>query len=379
MARLPGCSVTALLLLVVFATALSPLQSVAAQGRISGSVRDSTGVGIAGAQIAAVGTELRVESDAAGRFLFGKVPNGPTTLYVRRLGFAPVSIGVDVRSDSTVAVTVTVAEIARALTPVVVRAQYPRRYAGYLAGFYERRDRGFGRFISGDDIQKRDPIHLTDMLRMVPGIGVSSPATGDAHVRIRGNRCAPLVWLDGTPAAAAEFDLDALVPTSVAGIEIYSGVAGVPMEFVMPFGPTACGTILIWSRHGEPRERAPKPITAAQLASLVTNLQAYTADQVQEPARVEASAPVAPLYPDSLYKAHVPGHVVVEFVVDSSGQVDPATVGVVSSTNPLFTDAVRRAFPAARFTAAVVGGRPVAQVVRQPFSFVVPSNGATLP
>lgn len=372
MDRLPQCPVALWSLVVVFAAAISPLHSISAQGQIAGLVRDTTGAGIAGAQISIAGIDLRVESDASGRFVLARVPTGPTMLFVRRLGFTPTSVAVVVRSDSTVSVTVTVAEIARELSPVVVRAQRPSHYTGYLAGFYERRDRGFGRFITGDEIRKRDPIQLTDMLRSVPGIRVSSPGVGDASVRIRGNQCAPLVWLDGMAAAAAEFDIDALSPISIAGIEIYSGIASVPGEFVMPFGRTPCGTIVIWSRQGE--RRPGKTLTAAQLASLVANLQAYTADQVEEAVRTDASAPVAPLYPESLYKARVPGRVVVEFVVDTTGQADVSTLGVVSSTDPLFTEAVRRAFPAARFRPARLGGRPVPQVVRQPFSFVVPSK-----
>lgn len=365
------CSAALWSLAVVSGTALSPLHRVAAQGRVAGLVRDTTGVGIAGAQVTISGSVLRAESDASGKFFLEKVPTGPTTLLVRRLGFAPVSVPVVVRSDSTVPVTVTIAQTARELNPVVVRAQRVRHYTGYLAGFNERRDRGFGRFITGDEIRKRDPLELTDLLRTIPGIHVSASGLGDARVRIRSNQCAPLVWLDGMAAAAAEFDLDALAPMSIAGIEIYSGIATVPAEFVMPFGRTPCGTIIIWSRQGE--RRPAKAITAAELASLVANLQAYTADQVEEPARADASAPVAPLYPESLYKARVPGRVVVEFVVDSTGEVNMATLGVVSSTDPLFTDAVRRAFPAARFKPARVGARPVAQVVRQPFSFVVPA------
>lgn len=358
--------------LLALGAVLLPLHIAAAQGQIAGVVRDSGGAGIAGAQIIITGTGLRAESDDAGKFVLARVPAGPAALRVRRLGFAPVSASVVVQSGGTAPLTIIVTEAARGLSPVIVHAQGHRQYTGYLAEFYERRDRGFGHFITGDEIQRRDPIKLTDMLRTFPGINVLPSAIGDGSIRMRGNRCAPLVWLDGMPAAAAEFDLDALIPTSVAGIEIYPGPSTVPPQFVLPFGPTACGTIVVWSRHGE-RSRG-KPISAAELAALVANLQVYTADQVDEPARVDAAAPITPLYPESLYKTRMPGRVVAEFVVDTAGHAEMQTFGVVSSTDPLFTEAVRSALPDARFRPAKVTGRTVPQLVRQPFAFVIQAD-----
>lgn len=360
--------------LVALAAAVSPYHSATAQGRVAGSVRDTTGAGVAGAEISVAGTALTAQSDETGAFALAGLPPGPAQVRVRRLGFAPAAESVLVRTGATTPFTITIVEVARQLTPVVIRAERYRRYTGYLADFYERRDRGFGRFITGDEIERRDPMRLTDMLRTVPGMNVATPALGASHVRIRGNTCAPVVWLDGTPALAAEFDLDALAPKSVAAIEIYSGPAAVPPQFVVPFGPTACGTIVIWSRQGEPRQRRRRAVTAAQLDTLVTKQQAFTAERVDTPARADAAAPIAPVYPDSLYRAQVPGRVVVEFVVDTAGRAAIETLGVVSSTDPLFTGAVRRAIPEARFTPARIAGRPVPQVVRQAFAFVIPAD-----
>lgn len=363
-----------MLAVVALSIACLPVHSAAAQGRVAGVVRDTSGVGIAGAEISLTGTDVRAESDEEGKFLLTRVPVGEAAIRVRRLGFTPTSASVVVRDNTTAPLSITVTEVARELRPVVVHAQQHRTYTGYLAGFYERRDRGFGRFITGEQILKRNPLELTDMLRMVPGLHVSSPGIGDASVRIRGNQCAPLVWIDGMAASAAEYDLDAISPMSVAGMEIYSGIASVPIQFVVPFGRTPCGTILIWSRQGERSQGKHNSVTAAQLAALVANLQAYTADRVDEPARMDSAAPVAPVYPDSLYRARVPGRVVVEFVVDTTGRAETETVGVVSATDPLFTEAVRHALADARFKPARVAGRPVPQVVRQPFTFVIPAD-----
>jgi protein TonB len=76
-----------------------------------------------------------------------------------------------------------------------------------------------------------------------------------------------------------------------------------------------------------------------------------------------------PLYPLSLQQARVGGEVVVEFMIDSTGVVQLATLRVVESTNELFAQAVERVLPRLRFLPAHLGERNVGVLVRQPFVF----------
>lgn len=342
-----------------------------AQGTVAGTVRDSAGAAINGAKISVAGTSLSAESDDNGAFTLHSVPAGNASIHVRRLGFAPGSADVVVSSGSTTHLNLVINQVAHALGAVVVSARRPRRYEGYLAGFNERRDQGFGRFITDEEIQAQHPQRMTDVLRMIPGLHITATPAGPSHVRIRGDNCWPSVWIDGAPANAAEFDLDWLTPSDVVGIEIYSSIATVPPQFVDAFGPRLCGTIVVWTRQGEPRKK--KSLSMAQLAELVSSLEVYTADQVDEPARADSAAPVTPLYPDPLYKERVPGHVLAEFVVDTAGAPEPETIGIVSATDPRFAASVMRALSDARFIPARLHGRPVRQLVHQPFAFVAPS------
>jgi TonB family protein len=234
-----------------------------------------------------------------------------------------------------------------------------------------------GHFISRDQIEKRNPVNMTDMFRMVPGARVESRGFR-TMVRFRGARCAPLTWLDGTPLYAGEFDLDSLDPRSMEGIEIYSGPAGVPAEFQGNRQmSSSCGTVILWSRQGElrPKKRKPTDMTpAAMIARLVEERSLFTADQVDSPARVDSSSMVRPVYPDSLFMAGVPGRVIAEFVVTQSGEVIMDTFSAVQSTHLSFTEAVRRAVKDQPFIPAVKNGKPVQQVVQQPFNFVPDSN-----
>ena len=70
----------------------------------------------------------------------------------------------------------------------------------------------------------------------------------------------------------------------------------------------------------------------------------------------------------------VPGQVLAEFVVDTLGHVEIDTFGVISSTNPKFTQAVQRVLPEWAFAPAMLNGKRVRQLVQQPFNFVVDSS-----
>ena len=119
-------------------------------------------------------------------------------------------------------------------------------------------------------------------------------------IRFRGNggSCWPLVWLDGAPLPTAEFDLDFLSPSSIEGIEVYSGISQMPPQFMGSRGLGSCGVIVVWSREGERREKKrKKPVTATELAEMVASLKVYTPEQVDVPARSDSLSRPQPLYP----------------------------------------------------------------------------------
>jgi protein TonB len=63
------------------------------------------------------------------------------------------------------------------------------------------------------------------------------------------------------------------------------------------------------------------------------------------------------------------GQVLAEFIVDSEGRVEQDSFGIVSSTHPLFSAAVRSVITSLVFRPAVRGGKLVRQLVHQPFDF----------
>jgi TonB family protein len=186
--------------------------------------------------------------------------------------------------------------------------------------------------------------------------------------------CPPLVWLDGTPAATSEYDLDTMDPLSIDGIEIYSGPAEVPMQFKPPLDVVACGAIVIWSRRGERHDESPYASDPDTLQKLVAALTIYTADEVDTPAHQDTAVRVQPVYPEALFMSGTSGRVVAEFLVDTMGLVSMPTFSAISSTDPEFTIAVRQALEKAQYVPAVRKGQKVQQVVEQPFTFVSDST-----
>jgi hypothetical protein len=347
--------------------------STLSTGAIAGVVRDSSGARLVGADLSAAGTTLRAISDTAGRFRLVGVPAGAGALHVRRLGYRAVSVPVTVDNGGTASITVTLARVPRELDPVLVEAS---RQPGvrYLQGFYERRSKGHGYFVTRDQISARHWSDMTDVLRsLVPAVRITSSRMARNAVRLRGSRCAPLVWLDGAPAMAGEFDLDVISPETVSGVEIYAGPATVPVEFRSTRGLEACGVIVVWSRvePPEPRERRRRGQTAKAGADSTVVIRVYNAEEVDTAARVDTTGMSQPFYPDSLYAFRVRGEVVAQFVVDTTGLVVPETFTAVSSTHPAFTESVRRSLRHSKFHPAVLAGRRVRQVMVLPYRFVM--------
>lgn len=81
--------------------------------------------------------------------------------------------------------------------------------------------------------------------------------------------------------------------------------------------------------------------------------------------------PPMPAYPEALRSSGVRGSVAAEFVVDTTGHVEPASFRVLSAENDLFSAAVRTAVLRTRFRPAEAGGRHVRQLVQESFSFIL--------
>lgn len=252
---------TRLQILVGFFSVLLPLPSdLAAQDaipnleadegvRILGSVVNrATGEPIASAAIALAqfGFERAPlwsgVSDTDGRFRTDLLPLGAYALTVEILPFSPLAHVLAFPDEGVVDLDVEMVRVDFELEPIVV---YARRLTKLeRMGFYERQAGATGHFLTGEDIEERAPMRVSDLFRTIPGARVIQGAAGRGDgIRLRGG-CTPVVVLDGI-VMANPVRIDELFPVmSVEGIEVYHG-SGAPIQYT---GMTTCGVIILWSR-----------------------------------------------------------------------------------------------------------------------------------
>ncbi|MCJ7627914.1 MAG: TonB-dependent receptor plug domain-containing protein, partial [Longimicrobiales bacterium] len=133
-----------------------------------------------------------------------------------------------------------------------------------LHGAFKRRvETGLGIYITRDEVEARNPLLVSDLLREVPGLDLQASGYGSRPsvrmVRATGMNCVTQIFVDGflmngrafspTGFNPTDFRIDDVVsPRSVEGIEVYRGLSTVPPEFLNP--DADCGVIAIWTRRG---------------------------------------------------------------------------------------------------------------------------------
>ncbi len=356
---------------VVFAfESAYPVVATSQSGSVSGRVVDSTGASVVGAQVVIDHSNIESVTGENGEFRLDGVSAGTMTIKTRRLGFSPDSLTVVLGARDVGGLLVRLNPIpAVRLRPVLVRASGVK-FSGRLAGYYQRLDRkASGYFITRNEIDRDNPRTLTQLLQSVPGMSAFRGRSNASSVRMRGRNCWPLVWLDGSPMPSADVDLDGIPPNTIQGIELYLGSTTAPLRYTNARDVSSCGTILLWSRGPDTDPVGPSTDRPLGIETLIASHAVFTAEQVDRPAQLDSAKSLNISYPPSLFAERVSGQVVAEFVVGPTGRLEIDTFGIVSSTNRLFSEAVKQAVESAVFKPAMLKGQAVRQLVHQPFSF----------
>ncbi len=226
-----------------FASASTVLRG---NGKLRGTVRNSSGQPVQGARLVLWGSGSEVTTSASGQFTMQALPAGTYTVEARALGYMPKRTAVDVLDGAE-----GIAEIAMdVFVPTVdtMRIRANRNPAlDPLADFERRRKSGFGHFIDEEAMNNRNAIYMSDVFRMTPGMTIMpGQSTGDqVLMRGAGGSCVPTVFLNGMRIMNDDGNLDNLVnPQDVRAVEIYNRAASVPIQFQSSNG---CGSIVIWT------------------------------------------------------------------------------------------------------------------------------------
>jgi len=229
-----------------------PVTVARGSARLQGVVRTPDGRPLAGARVSVAGTDVAGTTSPNGAFSLTGLPAGTYSLEVRAIGYAPTRVAVNLARTRPASVAVTVDERVNTLASVEVQANRTQLQKDYT-GFTERAKRGgFGRFITEEDITRRSPIVLTDVLRTMPGLRVVPNGGFGYTVQGRGN-CTPDLFIDGLRVLDGTAQIDELVrPQDVGGVEVYSGSTGAPAQLQGP-GGSACGVVAVWTKRGGSR------------------------------------------------------------------------------------------------------------------------------
>jgi periplasmic protein TonB len=123
-------------------------------------------------------------------------------------------------------------------------------------------------------------------------------------------------------------------------------------------------------------EAAPPPaVTVPSDSGEANSSPVYLAAELDQPVERDPSS-AGPIYPEELRVKNVEGQVVAEWIVDSTGRADSASFRIIESTHPLFTRSVRETLPGMAFRPAQLMGKPVRQLVRQQFKFLLEKPAA---
>ncbi len=192
-------------------------------------------------------------TDEEGRFIIPDVRPILDTVQIRYLGLPPTKTTIQLESgrltDAVFLLSQSVLEVAE------LKVEIRRTMSGKMRGFEERRRKGFGYFITPEQIERRQPQRSSDMLRGIPGVTVgASQATGPAPVyftRGSSGRCEPKIYLDGQPMAGMAFD--DITAMDLMAIEVYKGATQMPAQWATG----SCGLLVVWTKDGSTRNLQP--------------------------------------------------------------------------------------------------------------------------
>jgi hypothetical protein len=241
--------------LVLGLLVLAPASARAQRAALRGIVRDSAGSPIANAEVEIATRRMQARTTDDGRFFITRMYPGVVEVSIRRIGYEPAKARARLQDGSVSVVEVILVARPAQLDRVDISAR--ERLRAGVDGFHQRRRQGLGTYVTREDIDTRNTMSVSAMLRTVPGIRFIS-VRGNSSVQgvrfnntsIRRGDCAPMLWIDGQAAPGLEVD-DVNLP-DIEGIELYNGPSTTPMQFSQQQKDNTCGTIVIWSRPPPP-------------------------------------------------------------------------------------------------------------------------------
>lgn len=214
-------------------------------------------VGVAGAEVTVKSRRVQriARTDSSGRARVEGLDTGVVDINVRRIGFSAQAVQARIAAGEN-ALTVRVRGTAVVLDEMRVIGNRPG------SGRYDDLDLRIRRkeasaVVTREEIVKRNPIALSQMLRRLPGVRIADSLGNSVAISTRGKKfangapvdCLLRVMLDGTILSSL-VSIDNMMPNDVYAIELFLGPARIPPQFAGIRDDAWCGLIAIWTRGG---------------------------------------------------------------------------------------------------------------------------------
>jgi hypothetical protein len=225
-------------------------------------VVDSEGAPLSGAEVYTANGE-RAISDASGEFVLSNLTDRSVSLFVRRIGYAAVSLGFDAEAAvSVISIRARLIPVAVTLGTVVVEGRTMDKDL-WNQGFYKRMNGAtIGAFFTPERLA-HSSVNVSTLISEVPRVrmtvGRGGVAVATAPYKGGTEYCTLSVVIDGVAFSSsfiAQVGIDNLVNVSeVKAIEVYLTAGRIPNVLAgrggVGFGGSdgvECGTIIVWTK-----------------------------------------------------------------------------------------------------------------------------------
>ncbi len=189
---------------------------------LGGSVQDSTGQPVVGANVLLSGTKIGRVSDLSGKFSFQNLKPGKYSLDISCIGYSTLKVPDIILKNKSVSLILILHQVAIQAEQVVVTASKYEQEIGNLPVSAE--------IISSNEFFKKDITNLSDAMRYAPGVSMI-----DDQISIRGSSgysrgvgTRVLLEIDGIPYYAGDngdISWEAIPVNAIDHVEIIKGAA----------------------------------------------------------------------------------------------------------------------------------------------------------
>ena len=229
---------------------------------LRGTVQDTAGRPLEGAQLQILGLARTVTTPASGMYRLSDIKPGKYWIVVRRIGYAPLRTALSFNPGDDREIDFELRPLPHNLPELKIRAEekaWMRKYQDFV---WRSKGSFYGRFVTRDEIERAHPTYLGDVVRRyLPFTSTQafftpyfpdrlrSSATTSGFVRSRlsplAQNCPPAVSVNGTHTSVG-WAVNDFRPDEVEALEVYRSGYQLPLEFSSRQAP--CGLVIVWTR-----------------------------------------------------------------------------------------------------------------------------------